>query len=401
MDKNKKSISITCDGQVYLGMDELVELQGELKSLSDEAYSRLKRSVLRFGFSFPVFYVELDGKNYILDAHQRIRTLKRMMSEDGYTIGKLPCSRIHAKDKIEAKEKLLALNSGYGRMETEGLHDFLKEDNIDIESIEDYFNPTEFDIEDYKIEFEFDDLMEEEEVVADDSGKNDNSEEKKSNIDNDYKFVGKIKKGDVITIGKSIVVCGSGLNAINKVSKGKIADIAVINAFVDNDYSLLDSDIFLKKWVVVSSRWQFLGRWMNHGTEALGEPVSLLVWEKSNLKDFSGQFALNMETSLLFGAGCKLRAGMQPKALIQASNKAEYQEFVLNALPDGSILSINGGVDDILITAFNTDRECQLVEANPETLERAIHNLLSYTGETEIIVNKKKMKWSEYGGKKG
>jgi len=355
MDKNKKSISITCDGQVYLGMDELVELQGELKSLSDEAYSRLKRSVLRFGFSFPVFYVELDGKNYILDAHQRIRTLKRMMSEDGYTIGKLPCSRIHAKDKIEAKEKLLALNSGYGRMETEGLHDFLKEDNIDIESIEDYFNPTEFDIEDYKI----------------------------------------------ITIGKSIVVCGSGLNAINKVSKGKIADIAVINAFVDNDYSLLDSDIFLKKWVVVSSRWQFLGRWMNHGTEALGEPVSLLVWEKSNLKDFSGQFALNMETSLLFGAGCKLRAGMQPKALIQASNKAEYQEFVLNALPDGSILSINGGVDDILITAFNTDRECQLVEANPETLERAIHNLLSYTGETEIIVNKKKMKWSEYGGKKG
>ena len=60
-------IKITCDGSEYFDIDDFCELQGELKSLSEDSYNRLKKSILEFGFSFPVFYSLIDDKKYIID----------------------------------------------------------------------------------------------------------------------------------------------------------------------------------------------------------------------------------------------------------------------------------------------------------------------------------------------
>lgn len=146
-------IKITCEGATTVDIDELAELQGDLKDLSKENYEKLKASILQFGFTFPVFMWEevvdlttnhvealaediavkatMRTTKWVIDAHQRLRTLKTMRSE-GYTIPKLPADRIFAMSKIEAKQKLLLANSQYGTMTNEGLYKYLNEPGAEI-----------------------------------------------------------------------------------------------------------------------------------------------------------------------------------------------------------------------------------------------------------------------------
>ena len=116
----KKVIKITCKGSATVPLDTLQNFQGNLKTLDKSALEKLKRSLLKYGFSFPVF---VWGKE-ILDGHQRIFAAKRLV-EDGYSIGKIPVVEIEAKNKKEAGEKLLILNSEYGKKTNEGMLSFL------------------------------------------------------------------------------------------------------------------------------------------------------------------------------------------------------------------------------------------------------------------------------------
>jgi hypothetical protein len=92
----------------------------------------LKRSIIKHGFSFPVFVWDGDK---ILDGHQRIYAVTRLMSEDGYTIDNIPVVDIEATDTAHAAEKLLLLNSKYGRMTERRLTDFAAAYGLDLESI--------------------------------------------------------------------------------------------------------------------------------------------------------------------------------------------------------------------------------------------------------------------------
>ena len=131
-------IKIRCNGFESLPIESLTELQGGLKELSTKNYERLKNSILKYGFSFPAFIWQNKNKKYIIDAHQRVRTIKKMIDE-GYRIeqsngdikDEIPCDYIFAADKKEAKEKLLQLNSQYGKITYEGLYEF--ENELDAE----------------------------------------------------------------------------------------------------------------------------------------------------------------------------------------------------------------------------------------------------------------------------
>lgn len=135
------TIQIACKGYTVVPLDELHDLQGNLKDLTEENYVRLRNSMTKYGFSFPVFMWAdpQDGKKYIVDAHQRLRTLRKMKQE-GWTIPDLPADIVEAKDRVEAKKKLLLLNSRYGKMTREGFDEFVDEvgfevDGADIEDL--------------------------------------------------------------------------------------------------------------------------------------------------------------------------------------------------------------------------------------------------------------------------
>lgn len=142
-------LEITCQAHTAVELDELIDLQGNLKDLTEENYVKLRNSMTKYGFSFPVFiWIDEEGKKWTIDSHQRQRTLKKMR-EEGIAIPPLPADIIQAKDKNEAKEKLIMLNSKYGKMTREGYDEFIVglddslEDMISLPEITMWDNPNE------------------------------------------------------------------------------------------------------------------------------------------------------------------------------------------------------------------------------------------------------------------
>jgi hypothetical protein len=127
--KQIKTISIKCETSETLEIAEMTEMQGGLKERTDIDYDKIKLSICKFGFSFPFFIWKSGKTNYLIDGHGRFATLCKMQ-KDGYIIPPLPVVYIQCKNKTEAKQKLLRLNSQYGKMTKESVLEFA--DDIDL-----------------------------------------------------------------------------------------------------------------------------------------------------------------------------------------------------------------------------------------------------------------------------
>lgn len=127
------TITIACEGAFTISLDEITDLQGNLKDLSESNYAKLRDSIITYGFSFPVFlWIDSEGRKWNIDSHQRVRTLKRMRDSENFAIPPLPAVQVHATDRVEAKKKLLLLNSRYGKMTREGYDEFIDEEGFAI-----------------------------------------------------------------------------------------------------------------------------------------------------------------------------------------------------------------------------------------------------------------------------
>ena len=128
-----------------IAYSKLVDLQGDLKILSESNLNKLKLSIIKYGFFVPKFVWKSDGKHYILDGHQTVKACESLEAE-GYEIPGIPYVEIQAKDRKDAGEKLLQINSRYGAInpDTTFFEDFdidlsfldeieIPELNIDIE----------------------------------------------------------------------------------------------------------------------------------------------------------------------------------------------------------------------------------------------------------------------------
>lgn len=146
------AIEIKCQGSDIVELNELTEFQGKLKKLSEEAYQRLKQSIITLGFSFPIAAWKYRNKTMILDAHQRVAALKRMRQE-GYMIPKLPIVLVEAKDPKEAARKVLAATSQYGEVQVDGLHSFMEEFKLSMPDLEDSFKFPEIDFDAFRHAF--------------------------------------------------------------------------------------------------------------------------------------------------------------------------------------------------------------------------------------------------------
>ena len=129
-----ETIEIKCTTNETKNIAELTELQGNLKTRNDIDFDKIKLSIIEYGFSFPFFYTCLDGKNYILDGHGRFATLCKMQ-KDGYIVPDLPCMKVECKDLKEAKQKLLRLNSQYGKMTKESVLEFAEDIDLNFDEI--------------------------------------------------------------------------------------------------------------------------------------------------------------------------------------------------------------------------------------------------------------------------
>lgn len=134
-----KEIKITCKGAGVVGIGELENFQGELKKLGEKEYRKLRKAMEEHGFSFPVFVWKdpKKGKNFIIDGHQRLIVLRRMLKE-GYWIkgNQIPVDWIEAKNKKEAKEKVLMVMSQYGKYSQDSVGEYLDDSGLDLKMLE-------------------------------------------------------------------------------------------------------------------------------------------------------------------------------------------------------------------------------------------------------------------------
>ena len=113
---------------------KLTDFQGELKKRDNTDYEKIEKSIKKHGFSFPFFVWVNNGINYVLDGHGRLGALQRMVAR-GEQVPALPVVYVECKNEAEAKEILLKLNSHYGTMTADSVHEFLGDIKIDFNDI--------------------------------------------------------------------------------------------------------------------------------------------------------------------------------------------------------------------------------------------------------------------------
>ena len=212
--KSIKTISIKCETKDYLDWHNITEFQGGLKIRDEADIEKAKTSILRYGWSFP-FFIWVSGKtNYCLDGHARIKVLKAL-EEEGYLIPELPVVYIQAKNKTEAKQKLLRLNSNFGHFTKESVLEFAE----DIE-----LNFDEIALPDTTIDF------------TDQSGEIAETEGDDEAPEVDEKSEPVSKRGEMYELGNSILMCGDSTDAedVARLMGGEKADMV----FTDPPYGM-------------------------------------------------------------------------------------------------------------------------------------------------------------------
>ncbi len=124
-----RTIPVRCKYSELLSIDELSDFQRASKARTEQMLKRLRESIIRLGFAFPVFFWRSSaGRCWTLDGHGRLKVVAELLAEgyrfllpDGSTTEKLPCLEVRADNRKQAYEMLLALNSRYGVFSENGL----------------------------------------------------------------------------------------------------------------------------------------------------------------------------------------------------------------------------------------------------------------------------------------
>jgi hypothetical protein len=149
----EKKIKIACTGAMLIDVSELVPMQGDLKDLSEENYEKLKKDIIKLGFSEPISaWKNNEGQWCLLNGHQRTRVLLRMRDE-GWEIPSIPISIIEADDYKQALEKILSLTSQFGEITRDGLYKFITSNDINPNFISEHFNFAEINMPKFMEEF--------------------------------------------------------------------------------------------------------------------------------------------------------------------------------------------------------------------------------------------------------
>lgn len=131
MENDKQTLKIRITKTESVDIDNLEPFQGNLKTLSEESYNKLRKVLIDEGFCFAMHVWQSGDIIYILDGHQRISVMS-MMRKSGYTIPPVTCNFISARTFQEAKKLVLLAVSQYGRVDKKGLQDFVGDDEFEI-----------------------------------------------------------------------------------------------------------------------------------------------------------------------------------------------------------------------------------------------------------------------------
>lgn len=117
------------------------------KEFTPDAKARLKASIIKNKFAQP-FYVWNDkegGALYCLDGRHRSLVLEEMVQEGVAVPDQLPAILIDCRDKKEAAELVVVYSSIYAKVTEQGMYDFLKAYDLNIDDLKTTIDLPGFD----------------------------------------------------------------------------------------------------------------------------------------------------------------------------------------------------------------------------------------------------------------
>lgn len=424
------AIRISCSTKDYLPLDSLVEFQGDLKSLSDENYQKLKSEILQTGFAFPIYvWQSKDGINYILGGHQRTRTLRKLQKE-GHEIPLIPCVLIEAENIKQAKRRIVQDVSQYGHVEKEGLYEFMNgESELGLDDLKNSFDLPGIDLDSFALEYFEDNTVP--------PGEDD------ENIEPPVEP--KSKLGDLWKLGNHRLLCGDStmIDHVERLMDGKKADMVFTDPPYNVDYSNADrpkagkidlgrikNDVmggleFLDFLRAVfscldlatkdnSTLYMFFAdktvEFYNAISESKFQFKQVLIWKKPMLLGRS-RYQWAHEPCLFGIKGSPYFTDDRTKTTVWdfgGYNKSKNvhptqkpvivpEEAIKNSSRNGeSVLDLFGGSGSTLIACEQTKRHCYMMELEPKYIDVILNRWSKLTGKDPVRDDG--VKWSELNG---
>jgi len=383
------------------------DLQGDLKTIDKNSLQKLKNSIKKYGIFVPKFVWKNDGYYYLIDGHQTKKALAELEKE-GYEIPEIPYVEIKAKNKRDAAEKLLQINSRYGKINPDT--EFFENFEID-ESFLDEIEIPELDVEK---------LFSKEPVEI-------NEDEIPEKVET------RCKPGDLWLLERHRLLCGDATKRedVERLMDGEKADSLItdppygvdyssknefLNRFdkgncvqkpIKNDDVIEDYRCWFSKWL--SNVKDFLNKYNTcyifmspqelHNLRLAFEDTNghwsaYLVWVKNNhvltQKDYDGKYEFifygwygkhkfygGFSTTVLeFDKPLKseLHPTMKPVSLLI--------KLISDGSPEGGIvLDLFGGSGSTLIACEQFNRICYMMEIDPHYCDVIIKRWENFTGE--------------------
>lgn len=402
-----ETVRMECEGSGVLPIEQLVPFQGALKTLSKENYLKLKAEMLAEGFSFPVFVWQHEGSNYIIDGHQRINTLTKM-KEEGYRIPPIPIAQVKAPTYKSAKKKVLAAASVYGRIEDQGLYEFLNNAGIEIDEIIEKIDLPYVDLEKFKAGY------------GGDSGGGGGAGQ--DDVPDPPK-VARTKLGDLYELGAHRLLCGDTTLAENV--KRLMGDEIPDYIFSDPPYGELQ--IFNKQGQVGKSNvakaknygeyagsttfrlppmleaWGSLDQrkyiiWGgNYFTDVLPMTTSWVVWDKTTGENQHSWFS-DFELAWTNLGNCGRLYSQTWQGMIREGEKVDrqhptqkpvelYSWLITYLCKEAKLIAeTNLGSGSTLIACEKTGRKCYGMELDPIYCDVIVKRWEDFTGKQAVLI---------------
>ena len=386
-------IKIKCSGTAELSIDTLIEFQGELKSLAKEDYEKLKKEILELGFCEPINIWR--EKRLIANGHQRLRTLKAMRKE-GYEIPDIPCSFVFPDDEKDFARIVLSLTSQYGKIEKQGLYEYMHKHNIDIGYLEDSFRFPEINFDDFKIEFFEDDKYGDKDADA-------VPEARKTEI----------KLGDLFQLGNHRLLCSDSTikENVEILMAGQKADMVYtdppygMNLETDRrgmgntttNYAPIvgDSEKFDPSHILKISAKTYWLWGADYYADQLPEGGSWIVWAKAHSEEENKVWGSSFEICWTLPKRKKeiwfeRRIHMSDEHIAAHPTQKPIGTITraLHLEPDAhNIVDLYLGSGSTLIACQKTSRRCFACEIDPHYVSVVIRRWMAFTGEMAYRLN--------------
>jgi 16S rRNA G966 N2-methylase RsmD len=406
-----KLIKVTCKGSDTVRYDLLEPFQGDLKSLTENNFKKLKKMILELGFTEPISVWNDKGSIKILNGHQRLKTVTQMIEKEGYECPDLPVNWVDANSYDQAKRKVLALTSQYGKMETQGLYEFLSDTDIQPHDLgTDYhfpeINTDEFVDEYYK------------EISEDKSDVEDAVPEVRETD---------IKLGDIYQLGDHRLVCGDSTSkeCVDLLMNGEKADMVYTDppygiAFksgqknsdkstigdrkyhnhkiIEGDHSDFDPSFILNQFSDVDE----IFIWGVHNYPEKLPRSTWICWDRKLTeemdKHLNGDFDLCWSKQrhkmvmlrITWSGVCGHSKTDDGATKVHPTQKpVKLAEAFFDRWGKGktNIVDLFGGSGSTLITCEKTDRRCFMMEIDPHYCQVIIDRWEEYSGKKSVKLN--------------